>query len=101
MTYEQMGMTRTRKRMAKTAVEDFARGYHKRLRSLAATADVADGVDPGAEFDVKVVRDCFDIWCSNALCDQVTTMSVWDDSMTSGRISASATQSWGADSWRR
>jgi hypothetical protein len=23
---------------------------------------------------VKVVRDCFDIWCANALCDEVTRM---------------------------
>ena len=74
MTYERMGVTRTRKRMAKVVLEDFARGYQKRLRSLAADADVPDGVDPGAEIDVKMVLDCFDIWCSNALCDEVTAM---------------------------
>jgi hypothetical protein len=60
--------------MAKVALEDFARGHQKRLRSLAADADVPDGADPGAEIDVKVVLDCFDIWCSNALCDEVTKL---------------------------
>jgi hypothetical protein len=48
--------------------------YQKRLRSLAAAAEVADGVDPGAEINMKGVLDCFAIWCSNALCDEVTTM---------------------------
>jgi hypothetical protein len=62
MTYAQMGVTRIRKRMANVALEDFARGCQKRLRSLAAAADFPDGVDTGAEIDVKVVLDCRDLW---------------------------------------
>jgi hypothetical protein len=88
MAYAHMGVA-IRKRMA-IGLEDFAHHDWKRLRSLATAPGVAGGAGPGAEIDVKVVLDCFDIWCPNALCDEVTTMfdgRSLDDIWTQFRLS--------------